>query len=39
MRRFLEFKGQNFRLEYDRNRADFVIKAEPHPFVVAKLRE
>ena len=34
MRRFLEFKGQSFRLDYDRDRADFVIKAEPHPFLL-----
>ncbi len=36
MRRFLEFKGQSFRLDYDRDRADFVVKTEPHPFVVRK---
>ena len=36
MRRFLEFKGQSFRLDYDGKRADFIIKAEPHPFVVRK---
>jgi hypothetical protein len=34
MRRFLEFKGQGFRLDYDRDRADFVIKTEPHPFLL-----
>ena len=34
MRRFLEFKGQSFRLDYDRDRADFVIKTEPHPFLL-----
>ena len=34
MRRFLEFKGQSFRPDYDRDRADFVIKTEPHPFLL-----
>ena len=34
MRRFLEFKGQSFRLDYDRDGADFVIKTEPHPFLL-----
>ena len=34
MRRFLEFKGQSFRLDYDRDSADFVIKTEPHPFLL-----
>jgi hypothetical protein len=37
MRSFLEFKGQSIRLDYDRERADFVLRAEPHPFVVRKL--
>ena len=32
MRRFLESKGQSFRLDYDG--ADFVIKTEPHPFLL-----
>ena len=36
MRGFLEFKGQSIRLDYDRERADFVLKVEPHPFVVRK---
>jgi hypothetical protein len=36
MRGFLECKGQSIRLEYDRDRAGFVLKAEPHPFVVRK---
>ena len=36
MRSFLEFKGQSIRLDYDRERADFVLRAEPHPFVVRK---
>jgi hypothetical protein len=36
MRGFLECKGQSTRLEYDRERADFVLKAGPHPFVVRK---
>jgi len=36
VRRFLEFKGHSFRHGYDRERADFVIKVEPHPFVVRK---
>ena len=34
MRGFQEFKGQNARLVYDRERADFVVKIEPHLFVV-----
>ena len=34
MRRSLEFKGQSFRLNYDRDRADFVIKTEPHAFLL-----
>jgi hypothetical protein len=38
MRGFQEFKGQTTRLDYDRERADFIlIKAGPHPFVVRKL--
>jgi len=36
MRGFLECKGQSTRLDYDRERADFFLKAEPHPFVVRK---
>jgi hypothetical protein len=36
MRSFLEFKGQSIRLDYDRERADFVLKAEPHPFMVRR---
>ena len=36
MRSFLEFKGQSIRLDYDRERADFVLKAGPHPFLVRK---
>lgn len=36
MRGFLECKGQSTRLEYDRERADFVLKAGLHPFVVRK---
>ena len=32
MRRFLEFKGQSFHLDYDG--ADFVIKTKPHPFLL-----
>ena len=31
MRGFQEIKGQSIRLVYDRERADFVVKAEPHP--------
>ena len=36
MRNFQEFKGQSIRLDYDRERAEFVLKAGPHPFVVHK---
>jgi hypothetical protein len=36
MRNFLEFKGQSIRLDYDRERAEFVLKAGPHQFVVRK---
>ncbi|MGH6824837.1 hypothetical protein [Methyloceanibacter sp.] len=36
MRNFLEFKGQSIRLAYDRERAEFVLKAGPHPFAVHK---
>jgi hypothetical protein len=36
MRSFVEFKGQIIRLDYDRERADFVLKPGPHPFVVRK---
>src|SRR5262245_1169175 len=34
MRGYQEQKGQRTRLGYDRQRAEFVTKAEPHPFVV-----
>jgi hypothetical protein len=34
MRGFQEIKGQSIRLAYDRERADFLVKTEPHPFVV-----
>ena len=37
MRGFLEFKGQSTRLDYDRERAEFFAKAEPHPFMLRKL--
>ena len=36
MRCFVEFKGQSARLDYDRERSDFVAKALPHPFLVRK---
>jgi hypothetical protein len=36
MRNFLEFKGQSIRLDYNRERAEFVLKTGPHPFVVRK---
>jgi len=36
MKGFLEFKGQSARLDYDRERGEFVAKAEPHSFVVRK---
>ena len=36
MRGFQEFKGQSIRLDYDRERADFLVKTEPHLFVVRK---
>ena len=36
MRGFQEIRGQCIRLDYDRERADFVLKAGPHPFVVRK---
>ena len=36
MRSFQEFKGQSTRLDYDRERAEFVARPEPHPFVVRK---
>jgi hypothetical protein len=29
-------KGQSTRLDHDRERAVFVVKAEPHPFEVRK---
>jgi hypothetical protein len=34
MRGFQEIKGQSIRLVYDRERADFLVKTEPHLFVV-----
>lgn len=34
MRGFEEIKGHTIRLVYDRDRADFVVKVEPHLFVV-----
>ncbi len=34
MRGFQEIKGQSTRLVYDRERATFLVKFEPHPFVV-----
>ncbi len=34
MRGFEEVKGHNIRLVYDRDRADFVVKVEPHLFLV-----
>ena len=36
MRGFQEIKGQNIRLVYDRERADFLVKIEPHLFAVRK---
>jgi len=36
MRSFHEFKGQSTRLDYDRERGEFVARPEPHPFVVSK---
>lgn len=33
MRSFQEFKGQISRLDYDRERGDFVARPAPHPFV------
>ena len=36
MRNFLEFRGQSIRLDYDRELAEFVLKAGPHPFAVRK---
>jgi hypothetical protein len=36
MRNFLEFRSQSIRLDYDRERFEFVLKAGPHPFVVRK---
>jgi hypothetical protein len=36
MRSFQEFKGQSTRLDYDRERGEFVVRPEPHPFVVRK---
>ena len=34
MRGFKEVKGQNIRLVYDRERAKFLVKIEPHLFLV-----
>ena len=36
MRGFQEIRGQCTRLTYDRERANFVIKTEPHRFAVRK---
>jgi hypothetical protein len=36
MRGFQEIRGQSIRLDYDRERAEFGLKAGPHPFVVRK---
>jgi hypothetical protein len=36
MRGFQEINGQSMRLVYDRERADFLVKIEPHLFVVRK---
>jgi uncharacterized Fe-S cluster protein YjdI len=36
MRGFQEIKGQSIRLVYDCERADFLVKTEPHLFVVRK---
>jgi hypothetical protein len=36
MRGFQEIKGQSIRLVYDRERADFLVKIEPHLFVARK---
>ena len=36
MRGFQEIRGQSTRLDYDRERANFVIKTGPHRFVVRK---
>ncbi len=36
MRGFQEIRGQNTRLVYDRERANFVIKLEPPHFVVGE---
>ena len=34
MKRFQEFKGQSIRLDYNRERGEFVARPVPHPFVV-----
>ena len=34
MRGFQEFKGQSTRLDYNRERGEFVARPVPHPFVV-----
>ena len=36
MRGFQEIKGQSIRLVYDRERADFLVKIEPHLFAGRK---
>ena len=36
MRGFQEIRGQCTRIIYDRERANFVIKTEPHRFAVRK---
>jgi hypothetical protein len=33
MRRLQEFKGQSTRLDYNRERGEFVARPVPHPFV------
>ena len=34
MRSIQEFKGQSTRLDYDRERGEFVLRPEPHPFLL-----
>jgi hypothetical protein len=36
MRGFQEFKGQSTRLDYNRERGEFVARPVPHPFVVRR---
>ena len=36
MRSIQEFRGQSTRLDYDRERGEFVARPEPHPFTVTK---